>query len=251
MRFHGLQNKRLRRPKWRGGHAAGDLANLSQFEPTAPDQLWLTDITFVRLRSRWIYLAVLLDAFSRRCIAWALGTRITTELTLEALRMALVYRRPKVRSSTIPIAEVSTEVRTIKTHCLKTGLRRASAGRGHLPTIRCANASSERSNAKKSGFAHTSTSTTRITRLVHSFTTTTNTDHTARSESGLRLSSRECIIRPLKAKPRKPNPVFHKWGALQFILSLTSLLIWNERCHPALRGNRLRARKSTGNGAFR
>jgi len=95
MRFHDLQTKRLRRPRWRGGHAAGDLANLSQFKPVAPDQLWLTDITFVRLRSRWIYLAVLIDAFSRRCIGWSLGTRITTELTLEALRMALVSRRPK------------------------------------------------------------------------------------------------------------------------------------------------------------
>jgi putative transposase len=95
MRSHDLQNKPLRRPKWRGGHAAGELANLSQFAPTAPDQLWLTDITFVRLRSRWIYLAVLIDAFSRKCIGWALGTSITTELTLEALRMALVSRRPR------------------------------------------------------------------------------------------------------------------------------------------------------------
>ena len=95
MRFHGLQTKPLRRPKWRGGHAAGDLANLSRFVPTGPDQLWLTDITFVRLRSRWIYLAVLIDAFSRRCIGWALGTRITAELALEALRMGLVSRRPK------------------------------------------------------------------------------------------------------------------------------------------------------------
>ena len=81
--------------RWRGGHAAGELANLSQFSPTAPDQLWVTDITFVRLRSHWIYLAVMVDAFSRRCIGWALGTRITTELTLEALRMAIVSRRPK------------------------------------------------------------------------------------------------------------------------------------------------------------
>ena len=95
MRLHDLQTKPLRRPRWRGGHAAGELANLSQFSPAAPDQLWLTDITFVRLRSHWIYLAVMIDAFSRRCIGWALGTRITTELTLDALRMALVSRRPK------------------------------------------------------------------------------------------------------------------------------------------------------------
>lgn len=95
MRNHGLQNKPLRRPKWRGGHAAGDLANLSRFVPTGPNQLWLTDITFVRLRSRWIYLSVLIDAFSRRCIGWALGTRMTAELALEALHMALVSRQPR------------------------------------------------------------------------------------------------------------------------------------------------------------
>jgi putative transposase len=95
MRCHDLQNKPLRRPRWRGGRAAGELPNLSQVTPTAPDQLWLTDITFVRLRSHWIYLAVLIDAFSRKCIGWALGTRITTELTLEALQMAIATRRPK------------------------------------------------------------------------------------------------------------------------------------------------------------
>lgn len=95
MRFHGLQIRPLRRPKWRSGHAAGELANLSRFVPTGPDRLWLTDITFVRLRSRWIYLAVLIDAFSRRCIGLALGTRITAELALEALQMALVSRQPK------------------------------------------------------------------------------------------------------------------------------------------------------------
>lgn len=95
MRSYGLQIKPLRRPKWRGGHATGALANLSRFVPTGPDQLWLTDITFVRLRSRWIYLAVLIDAFSRRCIGWALGTRITATLALEALQMALVSRQPR------------------------------------------------------------------------------------------------------------------------------------------------------------
>ena len=95
MRSNGLLVKPPRRPRWRGGRSALDLPNLSKFELNAPDQLWLTDITFVPLRSRWIYLAVILDAFSRRCVGWALGSTITTELTLEALRLALVSRRPK------------------------------------------------------------------------------------------------------------------------------------------------------------
>ena len=95
MRACGLIAKPLRRPKWRRGAAAGDLPNLSRIDVNAPDQLWLTDITFVPLRGRWMYLAVLLDAFSRRCIGWAVGTNITAELTLQALRMALASRRPR------------------------------------------------------------------------------------------------------------------------------------------------------------
>ena len=95
MRTHGLLCKPLRRPRWRGlKSASGDLPNLSKFTPTAPDQLWLTDITFVPLRGRWAYLAVMLDAYSRRCIGWSIGTNITTDLTIEALHMALVSRRP-------------------------------------------------------------------------------------------------------------------------------------------------------------
>lgn len=96
MRTHNLLAKPPRRPKWRKGrHAHGDLPNLSRFAPNAPDQLWLTDITFVPLRSRWAYLAVIVDAFSRRCVGWSLGTSITTDLTLDALQTALVSRRPK------------------------------------------------------------------------------------------------------------------------------------------------------------
>lgn len=96
MRAHALLCKPLRRPKWRASRSArGDLPNLSRFEPTAPNQLWLTDITFVPLRGRWAYLAVVLDAFSRRCIGWAIATSITAELTVEAMEMALVSRRPR------------------------------------------------------------------------------------------------------------------------------------------------------------
>jgi putative transposase len=54
---------------------------------TGIDQLWVADITYIRLQLEFVYLAVLLDAFSRRCIGWA--------LVLEALRMALTQRRPR------------------------------------------------------------------------------------------------------------------------------------------------------------
>jgi transposase InsO family protein len=60
------------------------------------DQLWLADITYIRLLEEFIYLAVLLDAFSRRAIGWALDGRLEAALTVEALHMALRRRRPTV-----------------------------------------------------------------------------------------------------------------------------------------------------------
>lgn len=60
--------------------------------PVRPDQLWRADITYVRLLQDFVYLAVILDAFSRRVIGWALSRNIDAQLTLEALRMALASR---------------------------------------------------------------------------------------------------------------------------------------------------------------
>jgi transposase InsO family protein len=58
------------------------------------DELWVADLTYIRLELEFVYLAVILDAFSRRVIGWALDRTLDTELTLQALRMALVRRRP-------------------------------------------------------------------------------------------------------------------------------------------------------------
>jgi putative transposase len=63
-------------------------------EPTAVNQLWIADITYIRLREEFVYLSVVLDAYSRRVIGWALGRTLEAELALAALRMALVSRRP-------------------------------------------------------------------------------------------------------------------------------------------------------------
>lgn len=59
------------------------------------DQLWVADITYIRLQMEFVYLAVVLDAFSRRCIGWALQRTLEAVLALEALRMALRHRRPQ------------------------------------------------------------------------------------------------------------------------------------------------------------
>jgi len=59
---------------------------------TAPDQLWRADLTYIRLREEFVFLAVILDAYSRRVIGWALDRTMEDELTLTALRMALARR---------------------------------------------------------------------------------------------------------------------------------------------------------------
>src|SRR5438270_770707 len=61
---------------------------------TGLDQLWVADITYIRLELEFVYLAVILDAFSRRVIGWSLGRTLEDELTLTALHMALRERRP-------------------------------------------------------------------------------------------------------------------------------------------------------------
>jgi transposase InsO family protein len=58
------------------------------------DQLWVADITYIRLETEFVYLAVVIDAFSRRVVGWALDRNVEDELTLAALRMALELRRP-------------------------------------------------------------------------------------------------------------------------------------------------------------
>lgn len=66
-----------------------------QFTPAAPDRLWVADITYVRTWEGWLYLAVILDAFSRRVVGWALAKHLRTELATAALAMALTARRPQ------------------------------------------------------------------------------------------------------------------------------------------------------------
>jgi putative transposase len=70
--------------------------NLAQhLELTDINQLWVADITYVRLQEEFVYLAVVLDAYSRRVIGWALGRTLESSLTLDALDKAMTSRQPK------------------------------------------------------------------------------------------------------------------------------------------------------------
>ncbi len=62
--------------------------------PTGIDQIWIADITYIRLMEQFIYLAVVLDAHSRRAIGWALADHLEATLALEALDKAIILRRP-------------------------------------------------------------------------------------------------------------------------------------------------------------
>ena len=89
----------LRRRKFvrttNSAHALPVYANLARgMEVTRLDQLWVADITYIRLCYEFVYLAVILDACSRRVVGWALGRSLQDELTLEALHRALEQRRP-------------------------------------------------------------------------------------------------------------------------------------------------------------
>jgi len=65
-----------------------------QFDVAEPDRVWTADITYIWTRAGWLYLAVILDLFSRRVVGWSMSNRINDKLTLAALRVALRNRRP-------------------------------------------------------------------------------------------------------------------------------------------------------------
>lgn len=98
MRAEGLRgaHRRKRRGTTRRGsqrRPAPDLVDRN-FEGEAPNELWVADITFVSAGSRFLYLAVVVDAFSRRVVGWAMADHLRTELLVSALEMAVQQRHP-------------------------------------------------------------------------------------------------------------------------------------------------------------
>jgi len=100
MRENGIRAKQARRYKVTtdSDHNHPVAANLldRQFDVDGPDRVWTADITYIRTREGWLYLAVILDLFSRRVVGWSMSNRVYGQLTLGALRMAQSRRRPQV-----------------------------------------------------------------------------------------------------------------------------------------------------------
>jgi transposase InsO family protein len=98
MRHDGLRTKTVK--KWRAtthsSHRLPVAANTldRQFTVSQPNRVWAGDITYVWTLEGWLYLAVLLDLYSRTVVGWAMGPRLTGDLTEQALRMALTSRQP-------------------------------------------------------------------------------------------------------------------------------------------------------------
>ena len=98
MRVRGLAARRRRRFRvtTQSRHPFPIAPNVlaRQFARAAPDQAWVTDITYIPTGEGWLYLAVILDLCSRFAVGWPMSERITDDLTLDALGMALARRRP-------------------------------------------------------------------------------------------------------------------------------------------------------------
>lgn len=98
MRAHRIRAlAATRRPRYRGGRPSVIAPNRlqQQFTTTQPDQAWVTDITYIRTHEGFLYLAVVVDLYSRMVIGWSMKPTLARELALDALLMAVWRRRPK------------------------------------------------------------------------------------------------------------------------------------------------------------
>ena len=99
MRQHDLQSRQRRRFRVvttdsKHAHAVAPNVLERNFTANAPNQKWLADLTYVPTDEGWLYLALILDLFSRKFVGWAMSASMPQALTLEALQMALGWRDP-------------------------------------------------------------------------------------------------------------------------------------------------------------
>jgi transposase InsO family protein len=98
MRAHGLvaRTRRRYRATTDSAHSLPLAENVlnRDFEQETPDRVWLADITCIWTLEGWLYLAVVLDAYSRRVVGWSMSHRMPADLVMDALRMALGRRCP-------------------------------------------------------------------------------------------------------------------------------------------------------------
>ena len=93
--LEGVSRRKTTRTTFRDPdvHTVPDLVQ-RDFSAAGPDRLWVADITYISTWAGLLYLAVVVDAFSRRVVGWAMATHLKTQLVLDGLEMALLQRRP-------------------------------------------------------------------------------------------------------------------------------------------------------------
>ena len=98
MRIHQIRSKRNRKYKvtTQSKHQRAVAANLIKrdFSVNQPNRLWTSDITYVRTQEGWLYLAVFLDAYSRRIVGWSMNHRLSDQLIINAFKQAWQHRQP-------------------------------------------------------------------------------------------------------------------------------------------------------------
>jgi putative transposase len=119
----GISGREGHRTTWRDpdAQAAPDLVDRN-FTADGPDQLWVADITYVPTCVGFLYLAIVLDVWSRRVVGWAMETHLRTDLVLGALNMAILQRQPEqvIHHSDQGCQYTSTDFRN---RCTETGIR--------------------------------------------------------------------------------------------------------------------------------
>jgi putative transposase len=121
--IHGVSRRKgtITTIRDRDARPAPDLVD-RKFRADQPDQLWVADITYIPTWSGFLYLAVVLDVYSRRVVGWAMANHLRTELVLDALKMAIFRRRPK---NVIHHSDQGCQYTSIAfgKHCEKAGVR--------------------------------------------------------------------------------------------------------------------------------
>lgn len=98
MREHGLVAIRgYKKQRYKASQPVEAMPNLvaREFSVPAPNRVWVTDITYLRAVEGWLYLAAVMDLYSRKIVGWAVSQRMNTDLVLDALQQAIFRRKPQ------------------------------------------------------------------------------------------------------------------------------------------------------------
>ncbi len=127
----GLQPKRFRQTTIRvpGVRVADDLVE-RDFRPASPNELWCADIKYVRTWQGWLYLAAVMDCYSRRIVGWAMRPTLEAELVVDALEMAVRRRRPQ--PGLVHHSDQGSQYVSLRfgERCRKAGIHRSMGSKG-------------------------------------------------------------------------------------------------------------------------